>query len=633
MCGIAGVIHPIDGVARAAIRRMNAAQVHRGPDDEGVFVARVGDATLALGHRRLAIQDLSPSGHQPMVNPENGDVIVYNGELYNVDALRSELAGTGATFRGRSDTEVMLLAFARWGPRCFTRFRGMYALAIYQPRDGNLLLARDPLGIKPLYVAQLRDRLVFASELQAIMGTGLVDKETDRWGLASLLAYGAVAAPRTMVKDVRVLDAGTYAQVPLSLAGAVVKHVFWSLPSLVNSETVETPVAEVLRAPVSEAVSSHLIGDVPVGMFLSSGLDSTAIATLAAHSRSGDIDTFTVSLAKRSAIDESPGAEETARRLGTRHHSVHLDERKALKLTREWLSALDQPTVDGLNTFIMARAVREQGIVVALSGLGGDEMFGGYRSFRLVPPLHRLARIAPWLSVPQRRFLARRVTAHLDNILRQKASDLVATDGTLADLYLLTRRLFSDEAMRRFGFGEAEWRQAKYLPPEVPLTSYVYQDDDWASVRALEIKLYLGNTLLRDADVCGMRHGVEIRVPLLDQQVVDTVLRWSMDGRRLQRVNKRWLADTMRGAIPRRVVQMRKQGFFLPQADWMRTSVRDEFESRIEVACSSGLLEPRAVRKTWDDFIVSRRDSGWSRAWLLGILGAWCDLRRHNSVG
>lgn len=621
MCGIAGVMCSSPAVAVRAVRRMNLYQAHRGPDDVGSYFSRVGEKSLSLGHRRLAIQDVSASGHQPMVNERTQDVVVYNGELYNVAELRTELAGRGVVFHGRSDTEVLLHGFEHWGVGCLERLCGMFAFALFRPRDQKLFLARDPLGIKPLYFARSPDGFVFGSELKGVLASGLIEGRVDREGLASALAYGAVAAPRTMIEGVRMIDAGTCVEVDLSADGRSRNHVYWTFPGGAARRGSADVVGCALREHLQRAVASHLISDVPVGVFLSSGLDSTAVAVLAAEARQGDIDTLTVSLAEDPAIDESRAAAETAQLIGARHHAVRLGSSEALELTRSWLASIDQPTVDGLNTFVLSRAVREHGIVVALSGLGGDEMFGGYSSFREVPRWASWAHMVRPIPMAQRR---RAAEWWIGGARGRKAGDLAASSGSILDLYLRGRRLFSDVDMQRFGFDEPARFTAGFLPPEVDASSWVTSNDTWASVRRLETQLYMGNMLLRDADVFGMRNGLEIRVPLLDRRVVDAALGWTQHRRdRVRDANKPWLTRALGESLPRHVLHQKKRGFSLPQAKWMCGVLRDEFESHMTTLARSGLLDPTTVWEPWNSFMSGHDTSAWSRAWLMATVGAW----------
>ena len=631
MCGIAGVVHADMRKAHGAVRAMNGAQAHRGPDDEGVATLEVGRRSLALGHRRLAILDLSPAGHQPMSNPDTGDVIVYNGELYNYRPLRAELEAAGVRFRTATDTEVILVAFARWGAACLKRFSGMYAFALFEKRSQRLHLARDPLGIKPLYIAPTADSIVFASELRAVMASDLVERRIDRRALASVLAYGAVAGPLTMFEGVCALDPGTHLAIDLGAERIDADRRRASRFFCLNVEARKAPVAHVaaeLRPLLRAAVASHLQSDVPVGIFLSRGIDSTAIAALASELRGGDVDTFTVSLADDAEIDEGPAAARSARVLGTRHHDVRIGESEVRPLVARALASVDQPSVDGLNTYVISRAVRERGIVVALSGLGGDEMFGGYSTFRTVPALRRaLSALAPVPSFVRQR-IARAILSSRTSGRLQKGVELAGTPASLRSVYLRRRRLMSDAEMAALGFA-SESRDDDFIPEESDAARGLRAGDDWAAVRTLETRFYMGNMLLRDADVFGMAHGLEIRVPLLGQEVVDAALRYTrsaIDWRRGP--NKPWLVAALGDRLPREVRGLPKRGFSLPQARWMRTSLREEFEARIDVMAKSGLVDPVGVEAVWQTFLREPESPTWSRAWMLAVVGAWLENGR-----
>ncbi|MDP9149032.1 MAG: asparagine synthase (glutamine-hydrolyzing), partial [Myxococcota bacterium] len=632
MCGIAGVVHPIEAVALSATRRMNKVQAHRGPDDVGTHAARIGGRILALGHRRLSIQDTSPAGHQPMVNPATGDVLVYNGEIYNVAELRSELAAEGVVFRGSGDTEALLLAFERWGIRCLERFCGMFAFGLYAARERKLYLARDPMGIKPLYWAHSAEGgVVFASELAGVAASGLIETRVDGLALESLLAYGAVAEPRTMLQGVSLLGPGTWSEVDLSATSPLRlrSHRYWDFACSPRIERSVAQGASALRSALRESVRSHLVSDVPVAVFLSGGIDSTAIAALAAEARSGDIDTFTVRLAEDPAIDEAPIARRTAGVLGTRHHDVMLGESDALSLAGKWLTSLDQPSVDGLNTYVISGAVRERGMVVALSGLGGDEMFGGYSTFRDVPLLVCAAQIGRHLP----RHLVSSVAALWagDSSTRaDKLGDLIESEPSVAAVCLGRRRLMSNAQMEAFGLGAGKARS--FLPPECDLGYGVPSGSAWGTVRTMETRFYMGNTLLRDSDVFGMAHGVEIRIPLLDRRVVDAALAIVPGSFGMRRgPNKPWLVAALDGRIPREVLRRGKRGFSLPQARWMHGPLREAFQARVETVAESGCVDGAEARRIWQRFIREPAGPGWSRAWLLGALGEWLARARSDA--
>ncbi len=621
MCGIAGVVHRSEATAVAAVQRMNDAQAHRGPDGEGLRVLRVAGQAVTLGHRRLAIQDLSPAGQQPMENPATGDVIVYNGELYNVAALRAELSD--GALRSRSDTELLLKAFERWGIACLDRLSGMFAFALYAAREKKLYLARDPLGIKPLYWSVARDgALVFASELRAVVASGLVETRVDPFGLESVLAYGAVTGPRTMLEDVRLLDPGTWTAFDPARLESPPRFVrYWDPAVRPQVERSSERVASALRPALHEAVRNHLVGDVPVALFLSGGIDSSAIAALASEMRHGDIDTFTVRIAGDAAMDEAPIARRTAEALGTRHHDVTFAEGDALALATKWLESIDQPSVDGLNTYVIARAARERGIVVALSGLGGDEMFGGYSTFRTVPVLARAATLGRRLPRGLVEALAARWSFGFET-RAEKLADLLDVEPGIAAMCVSRRRLMSNEQMDSLGLGKR--RGALFLPPECVVQREGLGDSAWATIRDVETRFYMANMLLRDADVFGMAHGLEIRVPLLDRAVVEAALAFARPALTLrQKPSKPWLVAALDGRIPREVLAGGKRGFSLPQAQWMRGPLREVFESRIDAVATSGYVEPAGVRRVWERFLREPEGPAWSRAWLLGSLGEW----------
>jgi asparagine synthase (glutamine-hydrolysing) len=582
----------------------------------------------------LAIQDLSPLGSQPMQDPRTGDLIVYNGELYNGDALRAELVAAGVDFRSRSDTEVLLAAFGRWGARCLPRLAGIFAFAVYSRSEERLYVARDHVGVKPLYWAFGPDgSFVFASELRGIVASGLVDVAIDRDGLCSLAAYGAVTGPRTMLRGVSLLEPGTFGSVdarPTARPTDLHPMAYWQFDARACKVSATRDVAEELRPVLADAVQSQLVSDVPVAVFLSAGLDSSAIAILASGARHGNIDTLTVRLAEDAAMDEAPLAGATARFIGARHHEVTLGEGDARALATRWMASLDQPSVDGINTFVIARAARERGIVVALSGLGGDELFGGYSSFREVPRVLHLARILSRVPSSASTRLARALSDR-DNLRMDRLADLFAIPPTASAVCLWRRRLMSNRQIAALGLGAAGVHTCLTAACDPSLA-----DDSrstWEIVRSVEARHYMANMLLRDTDVFGMSHGVEIRVPLLDPRVVEVALKHARSPWSASRgPNKPWLAAALGNRIPPMIARRRKSGFALPQDRWMRGPLRQDFADRIEGLATSGYLEAGGVRAIWQTFL---REPGsgrmWSRAWLLGALGEW--LSRVESDG
>ena len=631
MCGIAGFFGVESERAGSSVRRMMDAQVHRGPDGEGLEVFDVPGGALALGHRRLSILDLSEAGRQPMMHPGTGDWITYNGEIYNFPELRRQFEAEGVVLKSHCDTEIILLAYAKWGTECFSKLHGMFAIAIFDRQRKRLVLARDSMGIKPLYYCRSAAGFAFASELLALRAGGVTKGAIDRRALAGLLAYGSVPGPLTMFEDVQLLDPGMWIEIDLTRGptdvGEVRQEVFWSFPNTVRPVTRGAAVAEVgerLRA----AVRSHLISDVPVGIFLSSGMDSTAMAALASDGAAERVKTFTIGLADQPDLDENPIAADTARRFGTKHQNIALGADEVRGLASGWFQGIDQPSIDGLNTYVISWAVRQQGIKVALSGLGGDEIFAGYKTFRQVP------RLLPWMKAlglvpaPLRRAAVNLLFASKPPLQRTKAVEYATTRATLAGLALRRRRLFSDRELQELGLpGKELGLNADYLPEELDVEAEVAGMDPVSAISYLESRHYMGNTLLRDSDVYAMAHSLEIRVPMLDQELVETVqsipghLRLGENG-----ANKSLMFEALGTEVFRDIPFQRKRGFALPYAAWMVGPLREQFEGLLDEVKNSGLIEASKVDEIWFKFLADQRVSNWTRPWLLGVLGAW--LRR-----
>jgi asparagine synthase (glutamine-hydrolysing) len=642
MCGIAGIISEKEAVVRRALSAMVAAQSHRGPDDAGEEVLPFGNRWIGLGHRRLSIIDLSAAGHQPMRHPGTGDRIVFNGEIYNFQRLRKDLdaAGGNEQFAGHSDTEVLLHGLSRWGTDYLTQLQGMYAFGFLNVGQNVLTLARDPLGIKPLYVAEHEGTVLFASEVRGILASGLIPREIDMQAVAGYLAYGAVQQPLTIIRGIRSLPPGSYQQFRAAPAahdnGAAPVTApptrFWSFPAPRLGVSREHAVVEVDRL-LDDAVHDHLISDVPVGVFLSSGLDSTAVASLAAK-HSSDLRSFTVGFADQPDMSELTLAGETAQHLGLRHTEIILNGEDAEATVWDWLESLDQPSTDGLNVYVISKAVRAHGITVALSGQGGDELFGGYPSFRDVP------RLRPWVGMlskvprPLRRAMCTLAAANRSAAVRDKLGDIADTDGSVLQLYLQRRRAMSNRQLAALGVSPQRLGLRDDYLPQAALHDIATPDgadaDAVWQVSQLESRLYQGNMLLRDGDANGMCHGLEIRVPMLDQRVVNYVTALPGSVRLPNGVADKHLlrvacARFMRPAL----LRQGKRGFALPINRWMLGPMRDLCESALAALKVSGCLEPAGVDRVWEAYLREPESPMWTRAWALCVLG--CHLKKLGS--
>lgn len=614
--------------AERVLRTLLDCQAHRGPDDEGAEILDAGGVTVALGQRRLAIIDLSAAGRQPMVHPETGDVLVYNGEVYNYLEFRAELEAEGVRFRGHSDTEAVLHALVRWGPeRIMARLAGMYALAFFEKKSGRLLLARDPMGIKPLFYVNDERGFAFASEVRALLRAGMLSGEINRDGVATLLAYGAVQRPATFWKGVHWFWPGTHQWFRVERDGRVTEgeaRRHWDFPR-VDERITEADAVERLRHALDVSVKEHLIADVPVGVFLSSGLDSTIMAGLARR-HTERLRTFTVGFADQPDMSESRLAEQTANRLGVQHRDIQITGESALAAMEKWLSSLDQPSVDGLNTYMISQAVRAEGIVVAMSGLGGDELFGGYSSFEDVPRFKRALDRLSWAPPGARSWLFGLAAAKQSPTARQKAREMARAGNDPLLLYLHRRRLMSDRRLRAMGLdARALGLHRAYITPYSATRARDLPADDLiAAVSRWESKFYMRNMLLLDSDTNGMAHSLEIRVPFVDPRVMDLAYRIPGRVRMPEGVaNKHLLRVAFADVLAEPLLKQQKKGFTLPIRRWMVGPLRDLCEASILSVQKSGLVDALEARAVWDEFVETPESQVWSHALMLVVLGRY----------
>jgi asparagine synthase (glutamine-hydrolysing) len=637
MCGIAGIhVAPIAGRdqarAQPAVERMVDALGHRGPDGRGVTAvagsgAADGRPVVVFGHTRLAIIDLSDRAAQPMCTADQRLSISFNGEIYNYRELRSDLERDGTRFHTGSDTEVILRCYERWGEACLERFDGMFAFALWDERDGVLRLVRDRLGIKPLYVFTDGAQTLFASEIRALLASGLVPRRLDHEGLTEYLAYQTTATPRTLVANVEMLPAGSIMTIDRHAVRRT--RTYWDLLAMpAGADEDARAVPRETRRLLERAIARHLVSDVPVGVFLSGGMDSGALAALVTHVGVRPR-TFTVS-APGSAFDEGPTARAVAEQLGTDHTDIVLTPDDVRAAVVASLGAFDHPSGDAVNTYIVSRAVRAAGITVALSGLGGDELFAGYPSFGR---LARFARRASLLrSVPRvaRAGVGRAVDAFgRSSIAASKLSELVASDGSLTEAYLIQRRVFSSTSRRRLLADPTVHRARAEAPYEGDLRraeDHLKPRGVTAFVSYAESRTYMHDVLLRDTDQMSMRHGLEVRVPLLDHHLVSYIMGLPESARHPAPGAKPVLVAALGADLPRASAGP-KRGFVLPFTEWMRGDLREVCEHHLGPGGLAGRdgFESQAVRALWQDFLVDSPRTSWSRPWTLVALNAWLE--------
>jgi asparagine synthase (glutamine-hydrolysing) len=643
MCGIAGIIGRLDEPNRAALERMNGAMLHRGPDAGGTWVsapdARGWGALLA--HRRLSILDLSPAGAQPMVDPVTGHVVVFNGEIYNFGDLRQRLVNEGQTFQSTGDTAVMLRALGLHGAQAVSWLRGMFAFACWDPKQRRLLLTRDPLGIKPLYVARSSDpnagwSVAFASEVRALLASGLLGMpRLDPQAVATAVWNGFVVGPCTAVKGIELLWPGRL--VEFDGAGNEMRHEdFWRIPERSPDPTMdEEDLADLLE----EVLRLHLVSDVPLAVFLSGGVDSSAMANLAQRAAKSPIHTFTLAFEEQD-LNEGPVARRIAAAIGTQHHEVVLTERHFVENLEAALDSLDQPTFDGLNAYYMSHAIRSAGFTVALSGTGGDELFGGYTSYRDLPVLQRWSRRAGFVPRSLQVAAARLATwplrrsggAMAPQTRWAKLPEMVRHGDDLLALYQLAYALFLPETQGELLAPDFTEVLADGLPPVMRqrLIAETRGRTPLSAISVMEQRLFLGERLLRDNDVASMAASLEQRVPLVDQLLLESVDRLP-DQTRYQPLGRKAILRRigLRGLDPA-LFERPKSGFVLPFDRWIRHGLKETMDQTLRdpQAIAPVGLDPIAVERLWRAFLDGAPGMYWSRVWSIYVLIRWCHRNR-----
>ncbi len=594
MCGIAGILTlgSYQDSLPSLIERMQNALQHRGPDDRGIYIS--GDRKIALAHTRLSILDLSPAGHQPMSTADGRFWITFNGEIYNFRELRSNLISQGEKFSSQTDTEVILKLYQRLGVDCVQHLRGMFAFAIWDDLEKTCFIARDHLGIKPLYYWQSNSTLVFASELRTILASSLPSINLSTSGLYGYLISGSVPEPYTLIEGIYCLEAGHYLYWK---NGNLTQKRYWQINF--TAESISIPEAtEKVRAALIDSIQHHFISDVPVGVFLSGGIDSTAVVALASQTQTEQLRTYSIAFEEKE-LNEGEIAQKVANTFDTEHTEYKITASLGRELLTKFLDSIDQPSIDGFNTFCVSQITRQNGTKVALSGLGGDELFGGYKSFQQVPRMVRLHQqlqaikpitfgIGKGLEYWGKSAKLKR----LGDFLQQKPSSVAA--------YRSFRGIFSHSeacaiTSRYLDKNTVETRHGASLH----LENQPSLEDE---VSLLEISCYMRNQLLRDSDVMSMAWGLEVRVPLVDKGLLEAIS--SIPSNIRLAPGKQLLVQAV-PELPSWVVNRPKKGFVFPYAQWLDQEWRDYFP---EINLDKNIpLQP------------------WYRRWSLAILQHWLE--------
>ena len=581
MCGIAGIFSyqaAACDVSREELEIMSDHMQRRGPDGSGMWLS--DDARVGFVHRRLAIIDLSENGRQPMQTADGRFVISFNGEIYNYRELRNTLQAKGYRFRTQSDTEVLLQLYAQRGVDMVRELRGMFAIALWDASERVLLLARDPYGIKPLYYSNDNGTLRFASQVKTLLATGAVGRDADPAGQVGFYLFGSVPEPFTTWQAIRSVPSG--ATIVVNRDGAASPRPYFSIAETYfaaeRQKQISSDPSGIIRDALLDSVRSHLVADVPVGAFLSSGIDSGTLIGLMRDAGARDISTVTIGFDEFRGLpqDETQLAAEVGKIYGTQHTTRIVTRDEFDDDLPRIMAAMDQPSIDGINTWFVAKAARELGLKVAISGLGGDELLGGYPSFRNLPRWVRAMALPSRMPLP--RTLLRHFASRIARILgiHPKAAGMVEYGGSYAGAYLLNRGLFLPWELT---IALDRDRVAQGLERLMPLQMIgaalePQPHSTFARVATLESSFYLRNQLLRDTDWASMAHSLEVRVPLVDKVLLERLA--PLTSAVGEGAGKRILATAPSQPLPATVVHRAKTGFTTPVATWLAGRTRGE---------------------------------------------------------
>lgn len=620
MCGINGILSFKGGQLdkTSLVKLMNTAIAHRGPDDEGIYT----EAAISLGHRRLSIIDTSTAGHQPMSTSDRRYTIVFNGEIYNYIQLRKDFSSF-YDFRTLSDTEVILAGFIKYGPNIVKHLHGIFAFAIWDTVEQKMFLTRDHLGVKPVYYSVTDDAFIFSSEIKGILATQLLKPKVDQVSLVDFFRYQRVHAPRTILQNVQVLNPGTY----IEIDEKEIKEIrYFTLQNIkANSDITKHSAAKEIRSLLEKSMEQQMVADVEVGAFLSGGIDSSVIVGLMSEISSQRINTFSITFSQKD-FDESTYSSLVARKFNTNHSAIQLQPHDLLEALPDALKALDHPSADGINTYLISKKTREQGIKVALSGLGGDEIFCGYPVYSAVDKLKKMDSF--FSLFPSSFYIglfqgAYQLTSK--NYFLKLAESFKGEGNYIDNFLMLSRQTYLDD-------------QIEYLLKDVNLKfnslqgiSSSFRNGNQDNILSLtsyfEMNTYMTDTLLRDADQMSMVHGLEVRVPFLDLNLVSYVMGLP-DHVKKGKYAKNLLIESTKDILPEEVYNRSKKGFVFPWKYWMKNELHSFCEERINSFALRAFVKESAIKELWNRFIAEDKSINWSRIWQIVVLEEW--LRKNN---
>jgi asparagine synthase (glutamine-hydrolysing) len=614
MCGISALIqYRSDLPVRKVIERMNNKMAHRGPDADGQFI----NENIGLGHRRLSIIDTEQSANQPMLSSNKNWVIAFNGEIYNyVELKANELQGV--PFQTESDTEVILELFDKFGPDAISKLKGMFAFVLHHIPSNETYVVRDRYGMKPLYYSIQEPGYFIASELRALLASEFVPRKLNRSALEEYIETQTVCAPNTLIEKVQLLEAGHYLHFKRN---EISKHCYYRLLSDTNYELSDKKTAQdLLRSTMKESVEQHMRADVPFGAFLSGGIDSSLLVGLMSEVRSEKINTFQISF-EEEAFDERKYAQLVAKKFSTNHHEINLSASEFLKDIPAAIADIDFPSGDGPNTYAVSKAAKEAGITVAISGLGGDELFAGYPVFQYMTSIEKS--FALKLSYPLRKSVSLLLSSFSSNrSFRKKAELLGLRQVDLAHAFPLVRKVWNANELltRKTKHFEIEQNFKFIFEKNAPLLN---------RVSAAEIESYMQHVLLRDSDQMSMAHSLEIRVPFLDHNVVELATHLSND-LKYPTSPKKFLTETFADILPDEVVNRKKMGFTLPWSVWMKNELKEFTESGFQELYNQDVVNEKVLKNAWSKFLMGSEEKSFISFWHLSVLGHWMKNNKIN---
>jgi asparagine synthase (glutamine-hydrolysing) len=612
MCGIAGIVHfknmPVDG---SLIRRMTDAMSHRGPDADGFHI----EQEFALGHRRLSIIDLSVAANQPFSCNTGRYIMVFNGEMYNYEEVKALLKDYD--FKTTGDTEVLIAAYAKWGADCLRYFRGMFVFAIWDKQEGEIFIARDRMGVKPLYYFIDEDRLLFASETRAIAATGLIKRRINPEALFDYFSYQSIPYPLSAIEGIQQLEAGSWMKIK---KGKIEKKIYWDLTNTLTDFDFDNKikVQQRIKELLLQSIKRRLVSDVPVGAFLSGGIDSSAVVGLMAEAAAGRPNTFTISFDEK-GFDESYYAAMVAKKFHTCHTRISLKPDTLLDELYNALDAMDTPSGDGINTYVVSKAIRNKGIKVALSGIGGDELFAGYPYFNQYLQLRNKS----WLwKFP---LVIREALALGTGAKKGRMQQLLrANSPSIANAYPVFRQILAPGLLNRL---TSVYASGSFTSLQNELTAKAESLQKLPLLSQVSAAEYLGytqHTLLKDADQMSMAVSLELREPFFDQDLVEFVLAIP-DNLKKPVYPKSLLVESLKPLLPDEIVFRKKQGFLFPWNIWLKTELRSFCEKHLKNMSQRSFIHGRQLNEYWQRFLKGDKSIRWTEIWLFVVLEYWME--------